>query len=113
MFRNAVCSDSFFGRGVQRIVGFAAFFRAAHVGGGVGEWNPGFRQTDELNGLLRGDGEGQRLRISQANVLAREDNDAAGNEAKVFSGVQHFCQPVHRASSSEARMLLMKAEIVS
>src|SRR5438874_392130 len=54
---NALCllQLDLFGRGVERVVGFAALFRAAHVGGRVRQRNPCLRQTDEFNRLLGGD----------------------------------------------------------
>jgi hypothetical protein len=55
-----------FGRGAESFVGFVALFRAAHVGGGVGEGNPRFGQANEFDGLLRGDGERERLGVGQA-----------------------------------------------
>ena len=84
-------------RGAKRLVGFAIFWRATHVGGRVGEGNARFRHSDELDGLLRCDGERQRFGIGQADIFARKDDDASRDEAKVFAGVQHFREPVNRA----------------
>ena len=53
--------------------------------------------ADELDRLLRGDGERQRLRIGQPDVFARENDNAPRDETKVFAGVQHFREPVDRA----------------
>ena len=79
-------------------------------------WARGIRasgNSDKLDRLLRGDGERQCFRIGQTHIFARENYDAARDEPKVFAGMQHFGQPVDGAFSSEARMLLMKALIVS
>jgi hypothetical protein len=46
--------------------GFAALFRAAHVGGGAGEGNPRFGRADEFDGLLRGDGKRERFGVDPA-----------------------------------------------
>ena len=85
-----------FRRFVQRVVSFAAFLCPTHVSGGVGEGNSCFGHADELDGLLRRDREWQRFRIGQTNVFTRENDDAPGDEAKIFAGMQHFREPVHR-----------------
>ena len=87
----------FLGRGTERFVGFAIFWRATHVGGGVGEGNARLRHPDELDGLLCRDGERQRFRIGQADVLACENNDASRDETKIFASMQHFREPIDRA----------------
>ena len=93
-----VCSDSISSVAApKRLVGFAIFLRAAHVGGGVGERNARFGHPDKFDRLLRRDRERQRFRISQADVFARENHDPARDETKVFAGMQHFRQPVDRA----------------
>src|SRR5437762_10778130 len=51
----------------SRVISFAAFFGAAHICDRVRERNTRFRQADEFNRLLGGDGERQRFRISQAD----------------------------------------------
>ena len=84
-------------RSPQRLVGFAIFLAAAHVGSRVGEGNSRFRHSNEFNGLLRRDRERQRLRVGQSYIFAGENHDAARDEAKVFAGVQHFREPVNRA----------------
>jgi hypothetical protein len=42
----------------------------------VGEGDAGFGEADEFDGLLGGDGEGERLGVGQADVFAGEDDDA-------------------------------------
>ena len=44
-----------------------------------------------------GDRERQCFRISETDIFARENYDAARDETKIFAGVQHFRQPVDRA----------------
>ena len=56
-----------------------------------------FRHSDKLHRLLCRDRQLQRLGIGKANVLTCENHDPPRNETKVFTGVQHFRQPIHRA----------------
>ena len=88
---------NFFRRCAKGFVGFAAFLRAAHVGGGVGEGNARFRHPDKFHRMLRGDRERKRFRIGEPDVFARKNHDAARDETKVFSGMEHFRQPINRA----------------
>ena len=59
VFRHALCLFhlDLFGRGVERVVGFAAFRRATHVSGGMRQRNTRFGQPDKFRGLLRRNGE--------------------------------------------------------
>ena len=99
MLRDALCLFhlDLFGRGVQRVVGFAAFRRATHVSGGMRERNTRFGQPDKFDRLLRGDGEWERFRIGQTNVFAGKNDDAPRDETEIFTGMQHFREPVYRA----------------
>jgi hypothetical protein len=63
----------------------------------VGERDPRFGQADEFDGLLGGDGERERLGVGQPDVFAGEDDDAARDETEVFTGVEHFREPVDGA----------------
>ena len=76
-----------FGRGIERVVSLAAFWRTAHVSGGMRQGNSSFWQPDKFHGLLRRDSEGQRFRISKAYVFTRENDDAPGDEPEIFAGV--------------------------
>ena len=87
----------FFGRGIQRVIRFAAFRRAAHVSGGMRQRDSRFGQADKFHRLLRRDRERQRLRIGEADVFARKDHDAPRDETEIFAGMQHFREPVHGA----------------
>ena len=86
-----------FACGIQRVVGFPAFRRAAHVRGSVRKRDACFGHPDEFHSLLRCDCELQRCRISKTDIFAGENNDASRDETEIFAGVKHFCQPVHRA----------------
>src|SRR2546423_4220771 len=48
--------------------------------------------------MLCRDCEWKRLRVSQPDIFACENYDATRDETKVFTGVQHFRQPIDRAS---------------
>src|SRR5947207_9671527 len=87
----------FFSRGIERVVSFAAFWRAAHVSSRVRKRNSRFGQANKFHGLLRGDRQWQRLRISEADVFARKNDDTPRDEPEIFAGMEDFCQPVHRA----------------
>src|SRR6266480_2165030 len=87
----------FFSRGIERVVSFAAFWRAAHVSSRVRKRNSRFGQANKFHGLLRCNSEWQRLRISEADVFARENDNTPRDETKIFAGVQHFSEPIHRA----------------
>src|SRR5437879_12697648 len=62
----------------------------------MGQWNARFRHSDKLHRLLRGDCERKRLRISQPDIFACKNYDAARDETKIFAGLQHFRQPIDR-----------------
>src|SRR5438046_10521851 len=84
----------FFCRSIQGIVSFAAFRRAAHVGGGMRQGYSRFRQSNKFNGLLRGDGQGTRFWIGEAYVFASEKDNAPRDETNIFASVQPFGEPV-------------------
>jgi hypothetical protein len=84
-------------RGVQLIVRFPTFRGAAHVSGGMRQRNSSFGHADKFHRLLRRDRKLQRFRIGEANVFARENDDAPCDETEIFTGMEHFCEPVHRA----------------
>ena len=52
---------------------------------------------DKFHRLLRRDRKLQRFGVSKANVFACENHNPPRDETEIFPGVQHFCQPVHRA----------------
>ena len=61
------------------------------------------RQADVLDGMRRGDGDEQRLRVGHADVLAGEDDHPAGDEAGVLAGLEHARQPVHAGVGVDCR----------
>src|SRR5207249_9865225 len=79
----------FFSRGIERVVSFAAFWRAAHVSSRVRKRNSRFGQANKFHGLLRGDRQWQRLRISEADVFARKNDDTPRDEPEIFAGMEH------------------------
>src|SRR6266571_5920747 len=97
VLRDALCLFhlDLFGRGIQRIVSFAAFCSAAHVRGGVSQGNSSFGQADKFDGLLRGDCQWQRFWIGKTNIFTRENDNASRDESEILAGVQHFREPVH------------------
>ena len=100
IFRDALCLfhlDLVRGS-IQRIVGFAAFRCPAHVSGRMRERNACFGQADKFDSLLRRDRQRQRFRIGQTDVFAGKNDNAPRDKAKIFASVQHFGEPVHRAS---------------
>src|SRR6516165_6972411 len=62
------------------------------------ERDPRLWHSDKFYCLLSRDRKLQGFGISKANVFAGENDDSPRDEAEVFPSVQHFCQPVHRAS---------------
>src|SRR5437762_14294790 len=87
----------FFSRGIERVVSFTTLFCAAHVSGRMRKRNSRFGQANKFHGLLRCNSEWQRLRISEADVFARKNDDASRDEAEVLAGMEHFGHPVHRS----------------
>src|SRR5437773_5358634 len=87
----------FFSRGIERVVSFAAFWRAAHVSSRVRKRNSRFGQASKFHGLLRCNSEWKRLRIGEADVFARKNDDASRDEAEILAGMEHFGHPVHRS----------------
>ena len=51
-------------------------------------------QADVLDGAGRSVGDEQRLRIGEPDVLAREDDEPAGDETRVLAGFEHAREPV-------------------
>ena len=53
-----------------------------------------FGQADVLDGACSGVGDEDRLGIGHPDVLAREDHEAARDEARVFARLEHPGEPV-------------------
>ena len=70
--------------------------RKRQVHAGLGERVVRLGHPDEMRRLLRGARDHQRLRISKAHVLTREDDDPARDEHRVLARVDHAHEPVER-----------------
>ncbi len=60
----------------------------------LGEGEGSFGKADEMNRLLRGHGQGQRMRVGEAHVLGGEAHEAAGDVERVLAALDHAGQPV-------------------
>jgi hypothetical protein len=72
------------------------FWRSGQVQCCSGQWKASFRETNTIKRVRTGQSDLRRLWISQAHILAGKDEHAAEEKAGVFTGVDHFGQPVHR-----------------
>ena len=63
---------------------------------GLAEVEPRLRHPDQLDGLRRGHRGRQGGRVGQPDVLARQDDQPAGDEARVLAGSDHPSQVVQR-----------------
>ena len=63
---------------------------------GLGEVEPGLGHADQLHGLGGGDGGGERRRVGQPDVLAGQDHQPPGDEARVLPRLDHPGQVVQR-----------------
>src|SRR5262245_13366132 len=59
--------------------------------------NSRFGHADKFDRLLRRDRELQRFWIGEADVFAGKNHNAPRDEPEIFTGMQHFHEPVHRA----------------
>ncbi len=78
--------------GVERV----ALGRGGEVDDGLGEGEAAFGHADEVDRLLRGDADEQRLRIGHADVFAGEADQAAHDVERVFARFEHAREPVER-----------------
>ena len=76
--------------------GAVALRRRGQVHHRLGEVELRLGQPDELHGAGRGIGHEQARRVGEADVLAGEDHQAAGDEASVLAGFEHAGEPVER-----------------
>ena len=83
-------------RGPESGVGRVALWRGGQINGGVGQRDLRLGQAEKFAGLLGGDGEEQPAGVGQADILAGGNDEAPGNEADVFPGMEHFGQPIER-----------------
>ena len=70
--------------------------RGRQVDRGLGEREEPLRHADEVDGLLGGDGDLERLRVGEPDVLGGEDDEAAGDEERVLAALEHAGEPVER-----------------
>jgi hypothetical protein len=63
---------------------------------GLRERDAALGQPDEVHGVLRRDGDLQRLRLGVADVLGGEDDHAARDEERVLARLEHAHHPVDR-----------------
>ena len=70
-------------------VGTVALRRGGHVGDSLAEDDATFWHAYELQRVGGALCDHQRLRIGHADVFTGEDNDAASDEERIFTGVEH------------------------
>ena len=80
----------------ERERGRIALGSGRDVKGRVRERQLRLGQADEIHRVLRGDRERQGLRVGQPHVLARQNDQPPGNEARILPAPEHLCQPVER-----------------
>ncbi len=83
-----------FERGVDGEVGAVAFVGGGDVDGGFGNRDARFGPTDEFSSLMGGHGEDEGHGIGEADVFGGADEHASGDEAWVFTGMNHFGEPI-------------------
>ena len=71
-----------------------ALMGSGDVESGLGDRNARFRPADELGGLMGRIRQHQRHGIGQAHIFRRTNDDSPSDEARVFSGFNHFGQPI-------------------
>ena len=79
--------------GVEEAQHAVAFLGPRQVEGGLGQGIQAFRQADPLEGCGAGFHHHDGLGIGQADVLPRSNQHPPEDEAGVFSGLHHPCQP--------------------
>ena len=77
----------------EHAAGAVAFFGACQVKSCLRQWIQSLRQSDALKGRGTGLHHHDRLGIRKSHVLPRGDQHATENEAWVFAGFDHPCQP--------------------
>ena len=56
-----------------------------------------FGQADKFDCLLRGYRERQSFGVCESDVFTRENDNATRDKTKIFTGVEHFREPIHCA----------------
>ena len=83
-------------RGVNRQISTVALVCRGNINRRFRQWNPCFRPADKLRRLKRRVCQHQRHRVGEADIFGGTNHDAPRDEARVFAGMNHFCQPVKR-----------------
>ena len=78
----------------RRPVDRVALRRGGEVDDELGEGQGALGQADEVDGLLRGHGQDQRLRVGEAHVLGGEAHQPARDVERVLAGLEHAREPV-------------------
>ena len=92
----AALLTNIFQRRVNRHVSTVAFIRRRNVNRRFRNWNPRFRPADKFRRIVRRLRENQRHRIRQADIFRRANHNSPRDEARVFSGMNHFRKPIER-----------------
>ena len=79
-----------------RLVHGVALRGRRQIGHRLGQRRVALRHADEVARLLRGDGDGQRLRVGVADVLGGEPHQPPRDVERVLAGLEHAREPVHR-----------------
>ena len=76
--------------------GRVGFGSRGQVKGRFHNWIDAFRQTDVFEVLSSCVGNQYAKWISQTDVFTGQNDQAAQDKARIFAGIQHFCQPIKR-----------------
>ena len=80
--------------GIDGDVGGVGFWSAGEEGDGLGEVDAAFGHTDGFDGLPCGDSEREGLWFGVADIFGGGDDESSGDEAGIFAGFEHSCEPV-------------------
>ena len=85
-----------FGSLAIRFVHRVALGRRRQIDRRLRERGVPFRHADEMDGILRGDCDRQRLRVGVADVLGREAHEPPRDVQRILTRFEHPREPVHR-----------------
>src|SRR5205807_2825653 len=85
-----------FGSLAIRFVHRVALWRRRQIDRRLRERGVPFRHADEMDGILRGDCDRQRLRVGVADVLGREAHEPPRDVQWILTRFEHPREPVHR-----------------
>src|SRR5215467_10222249 len=72
------------------------FWRERKIDGGLREREIAFGRTDEVEGIFRGERDGESSGFSEADVFAGHAHHAARDVQRIFAGFDHAREPVER-----------------